>query len=115
VKMMFCFYRGDWQLTMRSLRVGPSFSDSSVESLSVQGCREKAESSCFGHQVVLLTRLVKLLLSNRCFVKQLMSTVQTLDYKSCSDNYLLNLLILHPSLSTMTKGVFMSEVLSFTF
>jgi hypothetical protein len=58
VPMMFVFYRGDWQLRKRSLRVAPSFSDSFVESPSVQGCREKAESSCFGHQVVMLTGLL---------------------------------------------------------
>jgi hypothetical protein len=45
VQMMFVFYRGDWQLRMRLFRITPSFSGSSVESLSVQDCREKEESS----------------------------------------------------------------------
>jgi hypothetical protein len=56
--MMIVFYRVDWQLSKRSLRVAPSFSDLSVESLAVQGCREKAESSCLRPQVVMLTGLL---------------------------------------------------------
>jgi hypothetical protein len=42
VQKMFVIYRGDWPLRMR---IAPSFSGLSVESLSVQGCREKEESS----------------------------------------------------------------------
>jgi hypothetical protein len=48
VQMMFVIYRGDWQLRMRLLKIAPSFRGSSVKSLSVQGCREKAESSYLG-------------------------------------------------------------------
>jgi hypothetical protein len=40
VQMMYVYTGGDWQLRMRSLRIAPSFRDSSV---AVQGCREKAE------------------------------------------------------------------------
>jgi hypothetical protein len=48
VQMMFGFYRGDWKLRMRSLKIAPSFSDSPVESLLVQGCRER--QSCIERQ-----------------------------------------------------------------
>jgi hypothetical protein len=56
VQTMFVL-RGNWQFRMRSMGICPSSCGLSIESLSVQGCREKTKSSLLCLQNGLLTGL----------------------------------------------------------